>query len=67
MTVDEFKKLRKKGFFQAPHPEKRCHAPQLILPKRITGTWGVDVGFWDNYPKVFNGPRPDKFDAVPVQ
>lgn len=35
---------------QPPRPQVE---PKLTITKRITGTWGVDVRFFDRYPKDF--------------
>jgi hypothetical protein len=29
------------------------HEPKLTLPTRIVGTWGLDVRFFDRFPKDF--------------
>jgi hypothetical protein len=42
----------KKPIFKERPPRSQVE-PKLTLTKRITGTWGVDVRFFDHYPKDF--------------
>jgi hypothetical protein len=37
----------------AERPPRLQVEPRLTLPTTITGTWGVDVRFFDRYPKDF--------------
>jgi hypothetical protein len=34
-------------------PSRPQVQPKLTITKRITGTWGVDVRFFDRYPRDF--------------
>jgi hypothetical protein len=42
-------------------PSRPQVEPKLTITKRVTGTWGVDVRFFDQFPKDFGNDTHPRF------